>query len=154
MVANLLSLKAIFLSLLFPFAVYALIKSKPSKPLSFSLHRTMRHDSSCYTQGLLIHGDFIIESCGLYGRSSIRIIDQHNGTVLKERKLNSRYFAEGVAIVHNYIYVLTWTNREVIILEYPSLTIVGTKLFSTHKVMLSVPGFPFLLFSKREKDGV
>lgn len=46
-------------------------------------------DTSCFTQGLLLHAGLLYESCGLYGESSLRVVRPHSWEVLGEHKVAS-----------------------------------------------------------------
>lgn len=66
------------------------------------------HDSSAFTQGLIIDGDAWIESTGLYGESSIRIVERATGNIIQQKQLPSNLFGEGVALFSNRVFQLTW----------------------------------------------
>ena len=74
------------------------------------------HDQSVYTQGLLYHDGTFLESAGLYGRSRLRQTKIGSGRVVRELKLDDRYFAEGLALVDQVLLQLTW--RRGVLLRY------------------------------------
>lgn len=113
-------------------AIFVLSSSKRQQ--SFTKIRSIQHDDKCFTQGLFIHNGKIIESCGLNGKSSIRIVHAHNGSVIKEKRFQHKYFAEGLAVVNNTIYVLTWKNKEMIVLDLHTLEILESRPFVTYTV--------------------
>ncbi len=78
---------------------------------SIKVIRTIPHDTEAYTQGLFYHGEFLYESTGLYGRSSLRKLNPQNGEVVKQINFDSRYFCEGIALHKGKIYVITWENN-------------------------------------------
>ena len=45
------------------------------------------------------------ESAGLYGKSTLRLIDPSSGNVLKQVKIPDKYFAEGITIVGYFIFI-------------------------------------------------
>lgn len=59
------------------------------------------HDTSAYTEGLLLENNALYESTGLYGHSKLRKLDLATGKVLKEDVLPQQYFAEGTTILGN-----------------------------------------------------
>jgi len=132
-------------------------KSNENYYSKVSTIRSFRHDSSCFTQGLVIHDGKIFESCGLDGQSLVRVSHHFNGSRIMETKLSSRFFAEGLVVVGDFIYVLTWKNKKMVILDARTLKVLKLKNFSTH----SVSCFCILLLTKlvislpcRVKDGV
>ena len=72
---------------------------------------TYPHDPSAYTQGLVIRNGQMYEGTGRLGTSSLRQVDLATGSVLKSIPLNEKYFGEGIAILGNKIYQLTWRDN-------------------------------------------
>ncbi len=69
------------------------------------------HDRAAFTQGLDFDGADLYEGTGLRGYSSIRRVDWQNGTVLQQRDLPPSYFGEGIVVVGDRLYQLTWLSR-------------------------------------------
>ena len=69
------------------------------------------HDISLYTQGLEFKNNILYESTGLNGYSSLRKFDVYNNQLIDVRFLDDEYFGEGLTILNNKIYQLTWKNR-------------------------------------------
>lgn len=82
--------------------------------------RTFSHDSSAYTQGLLIHDGKLFESTGLENASSLREIDPNNGKVLRQVNVEGD-FAEGIGVAENMLYQLMWKSGRV--LRYDARTL-------------------------------
>ncbi|HET9485787.1 MAG TPA: glutaminyl-peptide cyclotransferase, partial [Chryseosolibacter sp.] len=78
--------------------------------ISYKLKMRWKHDTSAFTQGLLIHEGKLYESTGQEG-SYIGIVDIKTGKVDKKIVLDDKYFGEGIAILNNKIYQLTWENK-------------------------------------------
>ena len=68
------------------------------------------HDATAFTQGLVFTGGVLYEGTGWYGASSLRRVDLETGNMLLQRNLGNEYFGEGIAIVGDTIYQLTWQN--------------------------------------------
>src|SRR5690606_14684852 len=66
------------------------------------------HDQKAFTQGLEFHNDTLYESTGKKGESSLRKVDYKTGKVLQQVNLNAAYFGEGITIMDDKIYQLTW----------------------------------------------
>lgn len=66
------------------------------------------HDTKSFTQGLEFHKDTLYESTGRNGQSYVRRLDYKTGKVLKQVNLNNNYFGEGITLLNNKIYQLTW----------------------------------------------
>jgi len=69
------------------------------------------HDITSYTQGLVYHEGSLYESTGLYRKSKIRKLEYTTGKVLAERKLEDKYFGEGIAIANQRLYQITWNEK-------------------------------------------
>ena len=69
------------------------------------------HDTTAYTQGLLLHAGRLLESTGLRGRSSVREIELESGAVLRRADLPKDEFGEGIAVLGERIYQVTWKSK-------------------------------------------
>jgi len=85
-------------------------------------------DPEAFTQGLLFHDGRLLESTGLYGRSSLREADPTTGRVLRRVALEERFFGEGLALVGDRLIQLTW--REQIALVYDLATFTELERWS------------------------
>lgn len=70
------------------------------------------HDPEAFTQGLAISGDYLYESTGLYGKSSIRKIDLKTGKILQKKNLSPFLFGEGIALLGDMLIQLTWKEKK------------------------------------------
>ncbi len=82
---------------------------------------SLPHDSLAYTQGLLLHEGFLLESTGRYGESDLRRVDPETGEVLAIVSLASEYFGEGLARVDSTLVQLTWREGVVLIYDLETL---------------------------------
>src|SRR6266566_9354506 len=70
--------------------------------------RSWPHDTAAYTQGLAIYRGRLLESTGRLGQSDVREVDVTTGTVRRRVALPATEFGEGIAVVANRLYQLTW----------------------------------------------
>ncbi len=75
---------------------------------TYNLVKTYPHDSGAFTQGLYLEDGVVWESTGKNGQSSIRKVDLASGDILKQVDLPENEFGEGVAMVGDKLYQLTW----------------------------------------------
>jgi glutamine cyclotransferase len=68
------------------------------------------HDPSAFTQGLAYAGGRLYEGTGLQGRSALREVDPASGRVLRERRLAPELFGEGVTVLGERVFQLTWQS--------------------------------------------
>lgn len=97
----------------------------------FTLLRQLKHDRASFTQGLVHYNGFIYESAGLYGRSSLRMIDPTNWKVVKKVRLADRFFAEGIAIANDRVYMLTYHEKTMLVFSADSLELIQQFRFQT-----------------------
>ena len=90
------------------------------------------HDSDCYTQGLTFNDGFLYESCGVNGKSSVRKVNPLTGEILQQLKLDNNIFAEGLVVIGNLIYVLTWHNKHMLVIDKRTFELIGKCRYLTH----------------------
>jgi glutamine cyclotransferase len=86
---------------------------------------TYPHDPRAFTQGLVLVDDVLLESTGLYGRSTLRRVALRSGRVLALRRLDARHFGEGLAVVGSRLIQLTWRARTGLVHEIRTLDPLG-----------------------------
>ncbi len=74
--------------------------------------RSYPHDTLAFTQGLLWHEGEMYESTGEIGKSNIRRVDLATGEVKQRRDLSPPYFGEGIQILGDKLYQLTWESQK------------------------------------------
>lgn len=88
---------------------------KATRIMSDSIISTYPHDTSSYTQGLLFYKGELYEGTGNYGHSKLLKVDLKTGKSLQSVSLDAKYFGEGVAILNDTVYQLTWKEKTVFV---------------------------------------
>jgi glutamine cyclotransferase len=88
------------------------------------------HDPSAFTQGLLYLNGALFESTGLNGQSTLRQVDLQTGKVRLQVPLRYEYFAEGLAVLDNKIFQLTWTNGKAFVYDLQSFKLQNEFTYS------------------------
>lgn len=83
----------------------------PAPVYGYKVVRTYPHDRDAFTQGLVYHRGVLYEGTGLHGRSSVRRVRLETGEVLQIRRLDPKYFGEGIAVWKNSLIQLTWRSE-------------------------------------------
>lgn len=88
----------------------------PVPVFTYEIVNTYKHEQDAFTEGLQFYNGFLYESTGGYKRkdpfsSSIRKTDLKTGKVLQKFELADEYFGEGLTILGDKIYQLTWRER-------------------------------------------
>ena len=89
-----------------------LVSNIQPKLLKYTIINTYPHDIGSYTQGLEFYRDTLYEGTGQYGKSQLKKTDYKTGKVYTEIELDSKYFGEGITILNNKVYQLTWKENE------------------------------------------
>jgi glutaminyl-peptide cyclotransferase len=87
--------------------------------------RTIPHDTKAFTQGLFYHKGLLYESTGIYGQSSLRVIDPKDGNIIKNIPV-ADIFAEGCARMDSSIVQLSWREKAALVYSLPSLRPTGS----------------------------
>jgi glutaminyl-peptide cyclotransferase len=80
-------------------------------PTGYEVLGTLPHDTDAFTQGLELVDGVLYEGTGLEGRSSVRRVDPGTGEVEHRVDLPGSLFGEGITVVGDRIWQLTWRNR-------------------------------------------
>jgi glutamine cyclotransferase len=84
------------------------------------------HFSPVFTQGLIIHDNTVWESSGLYGKSMLTKWNLKTGRILKQRKFDDNYFAEGLTELNGRLFMITWKENTAFEIDKDSLQILKT----------------------------
>jgi glutaminyl-peptide cyclotransferase len=84
------------------------------------------HDATSFSQGLVVEDETLYEGTGKYGSSVLRKIDLSTGVVAEEIKLDPKFFGEGITILGDRIYQLTWKERVCIVYDKNTFKAIGT----------------------------
>ena len=83
------------------------------------------HDPAAFTQGLVVHDGRLYESTGLYGASTVRIVNAATGEVVSSATLGDGYFGEGLEVVGDRVVQLTWKEEIAFIWDAETLEPLG-----------------------------
>ncbi len=103
-----------------------LLHNKAPKVYGYRIVNRFPHQTDAYTQGLEFVGDTLYESNGEYNKSTLRKLDYQTGEVLEEIALGSQYFAEGLTVLNDKIYQLTWKENTGFIYDLNSFEKTGS----------------------------
>ncbi len=101
----------IILSLIVILLIIPSFKVEKVDEYDYKIINTYPHDKNAFTQGFLYKDGYLYEGTGRYGKSSIRKVDIKTGKIIKIHKLAGNYFGEGISILNNKIYQLTWKSK-------------------------------------------
>lgn len=110
-----------------------LLKSTPPALWTYTIVNEYPHDSEAYTQGLEFDGDVLYESTGLKGKSSLRKVDFKSGEPQLNKPLDKSYFGEGLTILNDKIYQLTWQEDTAFVYDKTTLELERSFAYSQSK---------------------
>lgn len=118
---------------------------------AFNVLYSFPHDLTAFTQGFVYRDGFLYESTGLHGRSSLRKINPVTGAVFVRVNLPARFFGEGLTIIGDSIYQLTWRSRQGFIYDKESLQQKGSFAYFTEGWGLTDDGTQLIMSDGTEK---
>jgi len=84
------------------------VKPSPLPVYGYEVVKSYPHDSKAFTEGLFFHDGFLYESTGEQGESTLRKVEIETGKVVQKFDLPREDFGEGIALLNDKIYQLTW----------------------------------------------
>ncbi|KAI3731335.1 hypothetical protein L1987_62523 [Smallanthus sonchifolius] len=108
------SLRGVFITLLSLLAVTSFGSSCETSDQIYAIEvvNEFRHDPAAFTQGLLYGGnDTLFESTGLDGFSSVRKVNLQTAKIEALHKMDDTYFGEGLTLLGERLYQLTWLTK-------------------------------------------
>jgi len=93
-------------------------QTPPPPVLGHTIIQVYPHDTSFYTQGLTFYKGELYEGTGdpgYVGQSRLMKIDLKTGKALKKISLSDKYFGEGITILRDSVYQLTWQEHKVFV---------------------------------------
>lgn len=78
--------------------------------LPYKVVKQYDHPSTIFTQGLILHNDLMFESSGGYGVSKLYIHNIESGKLKYQAAVPAMYFAEGITILNEKLFMLTWKS--------------------------------------------
>jgi glutaminyl-peptide cyclotransferase len=106
---------------------------------------TFPHNINAFTQGLVFHQGYLYEGTGQLGRSALSRLNLEDGEVLQSTRLSSRYFGEGIAIVGERIYQLTWQSNIAFVYDLETFKLIESHYHPTEGWGLTYDGAHLIL---------
>ncbi len=101
--------------------IFSIASNIIPEEFGFEVVKTMAHNPSSFTQGLEWQSDKLFEGTGLNGKSFVMQINPSNGDALKKVNLDKEFFGEGITILNNKLYQLTWQSHKGFVYSLPEL---------------------------------
>ena len=85
-----------------------ILNNESPKIFTYNILNEYPHDITSYTQGLEFYNDTLYESTGQHKESKLRKVDYKTGEVFKNINLADEFFGEGLTVLNDKVYQLTW----------------------------------------------
>ncbi|MFI3333186.1 MAG: glutaminyl-peptide cyclotransferase [Rikenellaceae bacterium] len=102
----------------------------PPSIYSYEVVESYPHAIDSYTQGLIYHQGALIEGTGQVGESRLLEVNIESGETKEIASLEGSHFGEGVTIVGDTIYQLTWITNRLFLYDLQSGEKIGEKIYS------------------------
>jgi len=110
-----------------------ILSNKAPKVYTYKIINTYDHDIKAYTQGLEFYRDTLFESTGQRGASSLRKVDYKTGEIYEKIDLDRVYFGEGITVLNDKLYMLTWQAKTGFVFDPNTLKRLDTFLYQNSK---------------------
>jgi len=118
-------MKSLYLILFYVILISGCSKDKPSADVpsepDYEIINIFPHDTSYFTQGFEFVGDTLVEGTGSYGYSKLIKYDLTAPQTYGEISLSSLYFGEGITVLDNKIFQLTWQEQICFVYNFSDL---------------------------------
>lgn len=94
------------------------------KTFNYKVVNKFPHDENAYTQGLVYDDGYIYEGTGRQGQSSLRKVDIKSGIPVEKLNLDKHIFGEGIVIIDDKIYQITYKTQVGFIYDKNTLDLI------------------------------
>jgi glutamine cyclotransferase len=86
-------------------------KRQAAPEYTFEVINRFPHDTHAFTQGFTFRGGYFYEGTGRNGQSSLRQVRPESGEIVRRADLPHEFFGEGITILGDKVFQLTWTSH-------------------------------------------
>ena len=94
--------------------------------MAYEVMKSFPHNTGSFTQGLEWHEGKLFEGTGLNGKSAVMEVNLSSGESSKKTALSQEHFGEGISIINNKLYQLTWQSHRAFVYSLPDLKQEGS----------------------------
>lgn len=87
----------------------------PPVPVPYTVLNIYPHDTKAFTQGLVFYNKQLYEGTGQKKESTLRKVDYKTGTVQQKIDLDPQLFGEGITVLNDTVYQLTWQDHLILV---------------------------------------
>ena len=102
-----------------------------AEKFTYQIVNTFPHSKTHYTQGLEFYNGFIYEGTGENGSSGIFKTDLKTGNTIQSQMLDEKYFGEGITILNDKIYQLTYRAQKGFVYQLSDFAVIDSFQFKS-----------------------
>lgn len=110
--------------------IHTLSNIVPEK-LTYKTVNIYPHSKEYFTEGLEFHDGYIYEGTGENGTSGIYKVNLASGKAVQSVELNEKYFGEGITVLNNKIYQLTYRAKKGFVYDFNSFALIDSFQFTS-----------------------
>src|SRR4030042_5062566 len=107
------------------------LKDKSAAQYGYRIVESYDHSAENFTEGLDLQGEILYEGTGLYGQSRLIQEDLSSGEILHGIDIDSTYFAEGVTVLKNEVFQVTYQSGACFVYDPDTLALERTFSYAT-----------------------
>ena len=92
---------------------------------TYEVVQSYPHDPKAFTQGLVWREGTLFESTGQVGQSNIREVELTTGRVIRQQDLAPPHFGEGIVLLGDQLFQITWTSGKAFVYDRASFKRTG-----------------------------
>ena len=112
----------ILITLFISLTLHVQVQAQTPQNYSYEILETRPQSRQNFVQGLQIVDDYLYVGTGLYGQSAILRYRLDDGTLDTSKALSPQFFGEGITVMDDLLYQLTWKNRMLLVYRASDLT--------------------------------
>lgn len=105
---------------------FTVVSDITPKSLSYKIVKNYPHSKKYYTQGLEFYEGYLYEGTGENGSSGIYKVNLSNGNAVQSHSMEDKYFGEGITILNDKIYQLTYRSKKGFIYNLTDFAVIDS----------------------------
>lgn len=104
-----------------------------TKIYGYQVIKNYPHSKKNYTQGLEFYNGSIYEGTGEFAKSGLYKVNLNSGKTLQSHKMDDKYFGEGITILNDKIYQLTYRSKKGFIYNLSDFAVIDSFQIKTEE---------------------
>jgi glutaminyl-peptide cyclotransferase len=113
--------------------LFTVLSDIDPQKMDYTIIRDFKHSVDHFTQGLQFFNGFLYEGTGENGKSNLYKLNLVNNTVIQSAALPEKYFGEGITILHDKIYQLTYKHQTGFVYNVSNLSLIDSFKFESQE---------------------